>query len=98
MAAALGAFGPAGDVLELGPAGRVFFVDDAFRTPEELIEGEASSTIQRRLSDGTAHRVVKVPYRPAELEERLASLGWQFTVTQTSGSFYWGAGSRLRSR
>ncbi len=29
----------------LTPGGRVFFVDDAYRTPEELIEGAASSTI-----------------------------------------------------
>jgi trans-aconitate methyltransferase len=82
----------------LEPAGRVFFVDDAFRTPEELIEGESSSTIQRRLRDGTRYRAVKVPYRPAELEEQLAALGWRFTVTQTAGTFYFGAGSRSRSR
>ena len=59
----------------LEPAGRVFFVDDAFRPPEELIEGEPSSTIQRRLGDGKPYGVVKVPYRPAELEEQLAMLG-----------------------
>ena len=81
----------------LEPAGRVFFVDDAFRPPEELIEGESSTTIQRRLSNGTAYRAVKVPYRPADLEKQLASLGWRFTVTQTSGPFYWGAGRRTRS-
>ncbi len=81
-----------GDCLE--PAGRVFFVDDAFRPPEELIEGESSSTIQRRLGDGTPYRVVKVPYRSSELEQQLALLGWRFTVAQTSGSFYWGTGRR----
>jgi hypothetical protein len=70
------------------------FVDDAFRPPEELIEGESSSTIQRRLGNGTAYRAVKVRYRPSELERQLASLGWRFTVTQTSGPFYWGAGAR----
>jgi hypothetical protein len=43
----------------LAPGGRMFFADDAYRTPDELIEGESSSTIQRRLNDGTAHRVVK---------------------------------------
>ena len=26
----------------LKPGGRVFFVDDAFRTPDELVEGESS--------------------------------------------------------
>ena len=78
----------------LRPGGRVFFVDDAYRTPEELIEGEASSVIQRRLSDGTAYRAVKVPHRPAELQERLSRLGWQIDVTPTAGPFYWGAGGR----
>jgi trans-aconitate methyltransferase len=79
----------------LAPGGRVFFADDGYRTPDELIEGESSSTIRRRLNDGTAYRAVKVPYEPAELEDRLERLGWQITVTQTSGPFYWGAGSRL---
>jgi 2-polyprenyl-3-methyl-5-hydroxy-6-metoxy-1,4-benzoquinol methylase len=80
----------------VAPAGRVFFADDAFRPPEELIEGESSATVQRRLADGTPYRVVKVPYRPVELEEQLARVGWRCTVTQTSGHFYWGAGSRAR--
>jgi 2-polyprenyl-3-methyl-5-hydroxy-6-metoxy-1,4-benzoquinol methylase len=78
----------------LAPGGRVFFADDAYRTPDELIEGESSSTIQRRLNDGTRHRAVKVPHDPADLERRLARLGWRIAVTQTSGPFFWGAGSR----
>jgi ubiquinone/menaquinone biosynthesis C-methylase UbiE len=78
----------------LTPDGRVFFVDDAFRPAEELIEGEASSTIERRTGTGAAYRIVKVPYRPAELEQRLGELGWRFAVTQTSGAFYWGEGRR----
>jgi demethylmenaquinone methyltransferase/2-methoxy-6-polyprenyl-1,4-benzoquinol methylase len=78
----------------LGPGGRVFFVDDAHRTPDELIEGAASSTIQRRALDGTAYRAVKVPHQLAELEARLRRLGWDVAVKQTSGLFYWGAGSR----
>jgi trans-aconitate methyltransferase len=82
----------------LKPGGRVFFADDAFRPPEELIEGEASTTIQRRIRNGTAYRAVKVPYRPAELAEQLAALGWQFGVYPTSGNFYWGTGSRSTGR
>ncbi len=82
----------------LEPNGRVFFVDDAFRPPEELIEGESSSTVERRLGSGAAYRIVKVPYRPAELEAQLAALGWRISVAQTSGAFYWGAGARARSR
>jgi trans-aconitate methyltransferase len=78
----------------LAPGGRVFFADDGYRTADELIEGESSSTIRRRLSDGTPHRAVKVPHEPHELERRLARLGWDISVTQTSGPFYWGAGGR----
>lgn len=77
----------------LKPAGRVFFVDDGYRTSDELIEGNASAVIRRTLNDGTGYRVVKVPFRPTELERRLARLGWDITVTSTrSGPFYWGAG------
>lgn len=77
----------------LHPAGRVFFVDDAYRTPDELVEGESSSIIRRRVNDGTGYRAVKVPHPPAELEQRLARTGWRISVTTTSGPFYWGAGS-----
>jgi demethylmenaquinone methyltransferase/2-methoxy-6-polyprenyl-1,4-benzoquinol methylase len=76
----------------LKPNGRVFFVDDAYRTDDELIEGEASSTIRRRLMDGTAYRIVKVPYRPADLERRLECLDWRIEVHPTSGPCFWGAG------
>lgn len=72
--------------------GRVFFVDDSYRTADELVAGERSVTIRRQLTNGTAHRIVKVPYRPAELEWRLDRLGWRITVRPTSGPFYWGAG------
>lgn len=83
------------DCLEPG-CGRFFFVDDAHRTPDELVEGEESSTVQRRLDDGSLHRAVKVPHRPAELARRIERLGWQATVTQTSGPFFWGSGRRGR--
>jgi SAM-dependent methyltransferase len=78
----------------LAPQGRVFFADDNYRTPDELIEGPASSTIERRTPDGTAYRVVKVPHEPADLERQLRELGWDITVTPTAGPFYWGAGNR----
>jgi SAM-dependent methyltransferase len=78
----------------LAPGGRVFFADDAYRTADELIEGPASSTIQRRTHDGTAYRIVKVPHEPADLERQLRDLGWAITVTPTAGPFFWGAGGR----
>lgn len=78
----------------LAPGGRVFFADDNFRTKEELIEGAASATIERKLLDGTAFRAVKVPWDAAELESELRALGWDIEVRQTAGPFYWGAGRR----
>ena len=77
----------------LEPGGRVFFVDDAYRTPDELVQGADSSVIRRRLNDGSSHRIVKVVHRPAELEQRLTDLGWAVKVSATSGPLYWGAGS-----
>jgi len=79
----------------LNDDGRVYFADDGHRTPGELVEGPSSSpTIRRRLDDGTPFRLLKVPHRPAELEERLRRIGWSIKVTATSGPFYWGAGRR----
>ena len=78
----------------LAPGGRVFFADDGLRTPDELVEGEASERIRRRLNDGTPYHAVKVALEPAELERRLARLGWRIAVTPTSGPFFWGAGGR----
>ena len=77
----------------LNPDGRVFLVDDAYRIPDELIEGPSSSTIRRQIPDGTAYRLVKVPHQPADLERRLRQLGWHIEVSSTAGPFYWGAGS-----
>jgi SAM-dependent methyltransferase len=81
----------------LKPAGRVFFADDSYRTPDELVEGPSSSTIRRQIPAGTAYRIVKVPHQPADLEGRLRRLGWDIRVTATAGPFYWGSGSRASS-
>jgi demethylmenaquinone methyltransferase/2-methoxy-6-polyprenyl-1,4-benzoquinol methylase len=78
----------------LKPDGRVFFVDDGYRAADELVDGEQSATIQRRLRDGTAYRIVKVPHQPRDLERQLERIGWRITVRPTSGPFFWGAGNR----
>ena len=78
----------------LKPGGRVFFVDDGYRTLDELVEGPSSPAIRRQVNDGSSYRLVKVPHRPADLEEELKRIGWRITVTATAGPFYWGAGSR----
>jgi SAM-dependent methyltransferase len=78
----------------LKPGGRVAFVDDALRTPEELVKGDGSSLIQRRLSDGRAFRAVKVPHTPESLEARLRALGWDVGVRYLTEPFFWGSGTR----
>jgi demethylmenaquinone methyltransferase/2-methoxy-6-polyprenyl-1,4-benzoquinol methylase len=80
----------------LRPGGRVMFIDDAYREDHELIEGPRSSVILRRLEDGTPYRAVKVPHTPADLERRLADVGWQFSVKRASGPFFWGTGAPAR--
>ncbi len=78
----------------LAPDGRVFFVDDGYRTQDELAWGEHSTTIRRRVADGRAFRIVKVPHEPAALQRRLAQLGWSIAVTAVAGAFYVGEGGR----
>lgn len=78
----------------LSDNGRVFFCDDAYRSPDELIEGPQSATIRRRLPDGSTRRLLKVPHEPEALEQRLRWLGWNITVNSTAGPFYWGTGGR----
>ena len=80
----------------LRPGGRVFFIDDTHRTADELLEGESGWTVRRCLTDGSTHRIVKVAHDAAELERRLAGLGWQVRVTRTSGPFFWGEGTRAQ--
>ena len=53
----------------------MFFADDGHREPDELIEGAESSTIRRRLNDGTAFRIVKTPLAAAELGAAAAAAG-----------------------
>jgi demethylmenaquinone methyltransferase/2-methoxy-6-polyprenyl-1,4-benzoquinol methylase len=71
------------------PAGRPLRL-----APGAPLEGESSSTIRRRLEDGTPFRAVKVPHEPAQLERRLSALGWRITVRRTSGPCFWGEGTR----
>ncbi len=77
----------------LAPGGRVFFFDDNHRTDEELVDGPDTPIVERRLHDGSRYRVIKIPYRPEQLEQRLRALGWEFAMAG-SGPFYWGSGGR----
>ncbi len=78
----------------LRPDGRVFFVDDAYRTADELVFGEGSEMVRRRLRDGSEFNVVKSPHEPVVLERRLRALGWQISVRAASPPFFWAQGTR----
>ena len=80
----------------LTPTGRVFFMDDAVRTPEEIRGDPSSSTIVRRTTDGSEHRLVKVPHRPASLQDRLTGLGWRIEVHEVADGLFWGSGGRAK--
>ena len=78
----------------LAPDGRVFFADDGYRTPDELVHGESSPVIRRTLDDGSEHRIIKTPHDAAGLQALLDRLGWKIEVRETSAIFYWGSGVR----
>ena len=80
----------------LKPQGRVFFADDAYRTPDELVEGPSSPVIRRQLNDGNPLPAREGP-PPASQPPRAAEANrLEHHGHPTSGPlpFYWGAGSR----
>ena len=77
----------------LNPGGHVIFVDDALRSDDELAYGAESTVVQRVLSDGSRHRVVKMPHTPEALRRRLAALGWEIQM-HDAAPFFWGVGRR----
>ena len=76
----------------LRPGGRVFFVDSLGAETQDEKERRGRDprghTTVRRLNDGREFRIVKVFYDPAALEERLADLGWRFSVRTTEHLLY----------
>jgi demethylmenaquinone methyltransferase/2-methoxy-6-polyprenyl-1,4-benzoquinol methylase len=58
----------------LAPGGQVVFVDEHIsQAVNEEVVGE---TVERTLTDGSRHRLVKRYLDPVEVTERLAELGW----------------------
>ena len=76
----------------LRPGGRVFFVDSlGAETPDEMARRSRNPrdhTTIRQLDDGRELRIVKIFYDPADLEQRLAGLGWRFSVRTTEHLLY----------
>lgn len=74
----------------LKPRGHVFFVDSLFEqasTARDHAPIDQSGVIRRRLNDGREFRIVKLFYKPADLERRLATLGWEGWI-RSSGRFF----------
>lgn len=80
----------------LKPDGRVFFVDSLYietsTAADHRLEGQDATSVTRRLNDGQEYRIVKVFYRPDDLHQRLAELGWDMTVCATDNYFLYGYG------
>jgi demethylmenaquinone methyltransferase/2-methoxy-6-polyprenyl-1,4-benzoquinol methylase len=75
----------------LASNGRVFFIDELGTEQTRGLETRVDEdAVLRRLEDGRQFRAVKVFYQPAELEEKLRTLGWNVEVHPAGGRFYWG--------
>jgi len=78
----------------LAPGGRVFFVD-SLRTVEStatdhVLSPEDDVVMERKLNDGRSFHIYKVFYAPAELEARLATIGWRTSAAATASFFLYG--------
>jgi trans-aconitate methyltransferase len=65
----------------LAAGGRAIFVDEQLSgAVHEAYLADSTEIVERRLTDGSAHRIVKVYRGPADLEARLADAGWHARV------------------
>jgi hypothetical protein len=81
----------------LGPEGRVFLIDNA-RTGDPRHTIDTSDEVARRsLADGREFEIVKRFWSPAELEDELAALGWDFTAAETPNAHFLYASGRARA-
>ena len=68
----------------LADDGRVLFVDDLPEAADrETYLAGSGEVVERRLQDGTRHRLVKVARDQSALTRQLAELGWHTAVTRS---------------
>jgi hypothetical protein len=72
--------------------------DPARPVPDPYVIEEADDVQQRRLADGSEHRIVKVFYEPDRLADQLEQLGWVAELAGTSRFIYGSAAPRADSR
>ena len=71
--------------------GRVFFIDSARAVTRGAASAALPADVQlRQLNDGREFPIVKVFYKPEELQARLQSLGWTCEVGSTQRYFIHG--------
>ena len=78
----------------LRPGGQAFFIDSLLEATSSARDHgpvDRSGVAHRKLNDGREFDVVKVFYEPAELEQRLADLGWRGWVRPTAKFFLYGS-------
>jgi demethylmenaquinone methyltransferase/2-methoxy-6-polyprenyl-1,4-benzoquinol methylase len=75
------------------PAGRLRSVRST--AADHVLPATGGHTQTRRLDDGREFRIVKRFHEPAELQRRLARLGWRAAVRRTA-EFLYGSAARAR--
>jgi SAM-dependent methyltransferase len=79
----------------LRPSGRVFLIDNARTGDPQHTVGRRGEIMRRRLSDGREFEIVKRFWRPGELEQEAAALGWRLRARETAnGNFLVASGDR----
>lgn len=78
----------------LAPQGRVAFIDEDDRATSHDDQRSISGVpaARRTLSDGRQFDIVKVFWRPEDLEARLRSSGWDIIVRPVGETFLYGVG------
>ena len=76
----------------LRPGGRAGFVDEDHRgvSNEAAVPGTGTPTARRTFADGRTFDIVKVFWRPRDLERRLRALGWRADVRSVGRTFLFG--------
>ena len=79
------------------PNGRVFFIDSLLEESSSARDHaplDRSGLSRRKLNDGSEFEIVKIFYKPEELETRLRGLGWSGWVRTTERFFLFGCFKR----
>lgn len=83
----------------LRPDGRVAFQDEDDRgvINDDVSIVDGIPVASRTLANGRTFEIVKVFWRPAELEQRLDDLGWAVSVRPVGEAFLFGTGTMRRA-